>query len=315
MCRRRTFSSKFEMVPILYQYTGNYQTFTAPATGWYKIECWGAQGCYSNSNYGGYTAGKIRLIKREILYIYVGNGGKSLKTNDFNGGGRAYFSASSYLCGAGGSATDVRLISGLWNNVSSLRSRIIVAAGGPGGYGNRNFTNVAAGGLVGDNGINFANSSSFIATGGTQTSGGIGSKTSVHPSIGYAPQGTDGGFGFAGTTYPSVADGLGSGGGSGYYGGGGGGTTMSIITSGAGGSSFISGHTGCDAVNSSGTHTGQPNHYSEKIFQDSQMIDGAGYQWTAVKGSLLLMPNPLGGSYASGVGHSGSGFCKISKAI
>ena len=41
------------------------------------------------------------------------------------------------------------------------------------------------------------------------------------------------------------------------------------------------------------------------------MIDGAGYSWTNTKGSLQAMPNPSGGNYASGVGHSGNGYARI----
>jgi hypothetical protein len=42
------------------------------------------------------------------------------------------------------------------------------------------------------------------------------------------------------------------------------------------------------------------------------MIDGAGYKWTNTKGILTPMPNPTAeGNYASGVGHSGNGYAKI----
>ena len=41
------------------------------------------------------------------------------------------------------------------------------------------------------------------------------------------------------------------------------------------------------------------------------MIDGAGYAWTNVKGSLQQMPNPSGGNYALGVGHTGNGYARI----
>ena len=41
------------------------------------------------------------------------------------------------------------------------------------------------------------------------------------------------------------------------------------------------------------------------------MIDGQGYKWTNTKGSRQQIPNPTGGNYASGVGHSGNGYAKI----
>ena len=48
----------------------------------------------------------------------------------FNGGGKTlqYTGGSTYY-GSGGGATDVRLVSGDWDNISSLISRIMVAAG------------------------------------------------------------------------------------------------------------------------------------------------------------------------------------------
>jgi hypothetical protein len=58
--------------------------------------------------------------------------------------------------------------------------------------------------------------------------------------------------------------------GGGYYGG------KSGEVSSAGGSSFISGYTGCNAISESSTenniiHTGQPNHYSGCVFTNSVM--------------------------------------------
>lgn len=108
--------------------------------GIYKIELWGAQGKPS-SNFASYTSGKISLNKNDKLYVYVGgrdayNGGASAKEGDTSGG-----------------ATDVRLVSGSWENITSLRSRIMVAAGSAnnshGGYG------APGGGVAGYDGIPF----------------------------------------------------------------------------------------------------------------------------------------------------------------
>ena len=41
------------------------------------------------------------------------------------------------------------------------------------------------------------------------------------------------------------------------------------------------------------------------------MIDGTGYSWTTSKGSQERMPNPTGGNYALGVGHTGNGYARI----
>jgi hypothetical protein len=42
------------------------------------------------------------------------------------------------------------------------------------------------------------------------------------------------------------------------------------------------------------------------------MIDGGGYVWTSSsRGSATQMPKPFGGYYASGFGHPGNGYAKI----
>ena len=66
-------------------YTNDYQEFTAPETGTYKIQAWGAQGGASREDnvistvrpggYGAYTAGLIELKKGQKLYVYVGGKG------------------------------------------------------------------------------------------------------------------------------------------------------------------------------------------------------------------------------------------------
>lgn len=79
-----------------YSYTGSEQEYTVPEDGYYKIECWGAQGgTYSKAigGKGAYTKGIIKLTKGEKLYIYVGecyNGAK--ETMCYNGGGSGGYS-------------------------------------------------------------------------------------------------------------------------------------------------------------------------------------------------------------------------------
>lgn len=46
-------------------------------------------------------------------------------------------------------------------------------------------------------------------------------------------------------------------------------------------------------------------------FSDTVMIDGAGYKWTNTRGAREQMPNPSGGYYASGKGHEGAGYARI----
>lgn len=120
-----------------FSYTGAVQTYTAPATGTYTLQVWGAQGGYYNADFGrggvgGYSIGTINLQQGDILYVYVGQQGgyttakgNSVVTNGYNGGGGA-----SYYGGTGGGATDVRTVGGAWNDGASLLSRIIVAGGG-----------------------------------------------------------------------------------------------------------------------------------------------------------------------------------------
>lgn len=118
-------------------YTGSAQTFIVPASGYYKIECWGASGSYSsiapNPGKGAYVKGTIYLNNNDKLLIYVGEGEENKKVEQFNGGGKG--STYGY---SGGGATDIRLS-------ASLNDRILVAAGGAGAdggpdgnnYGNR----------------------------------------------------------------------------------------------------------------------------------------------------------------------------------
>ena len=270
-------------------------TYTVPATGTYKIELWGAQGLSEYGGKGGYTKGEIKLNQNDNFYVYVGG------TNGYNGGG----SSSNK---SGGGATDVRLTTGTFDNFDSLKSRIMVAAGG-GAVTNNDSGALAgnAGGLVGYDGVAHSYvGSTYIGTGASQSSGGkIGSS---------ATSGTNGTFGIGGTggVGPGDPNHTGCGGGGGYYGGG----ASAWHAGSGGGSSYISGHNGCDAISSNSTegsitHSGQSVHYSGKVFTNTVMIDGQGYSWTNTKGALQRMPNPSGGYYASGIGNSGNGVAKI----
>jgi len=106
------------------------------------------------------------------------------------------------------------------------------------------------------------------------------------------------------------------GGGGGYWGG-----SYAIYNAaqwGSPGSSYISGHNGCNslaasATSSNLTFSGQADHYSGNVFADTVMIDGAGYPWTNTRGALQQMPNPSGGYYASGTGHTGHGAARITR--
>lgn len=282
-----------------FAYTGNNEKFVAPVDGIYKIELWGASpnndfNSYTKANaaYGGYTAGNIELKQGDTLYVYVGGSGTTFNCCTSQGNSTK-----------SGGATDVRLINGEWNNATSLNSRIMVAGGGGSSYSD----NSAQGGS------NAGGLSSYKAAVGNDWI----SYPSNQTSSGTATSGTKGGFGYGGV---KGKDGYSSGAG-GYWGG-------SAGPGGAGGSSFISGHTGCVAItsqtstsprtgmNGASCTTGTTDnlcsvHYSNKVFTDTVMIDGAGKSWTNVVGGLQLMPNYSGGTYASGKGNSGDGYAKI----
>ena len=233
------------------------QTFTAPLNTTYKIECWGASGGnsyevtnpehtkFTNTVYGGkgaYCSGMVAIPYNLGLYVYVGQSGEETMEHTFNGGGTAGMQSDGR---SGGGATDVRLTEGnTWNEFNSLKSRIIVAAGGGGAHHYLGCNGGNAGGLSGHDGlysvdlVNGPNDPLSIATGATQTQGGIGGSG--------ISNGNNGTFGIGGNGNNTGK--YGSGGGGGYYGGGGGSYAHNIVGSGAGGSSFISGYLGCDAI-------------------------------------------------------------------
>lgn len=72
-----------------FAYTGSIQTFTAPKTGIYQLETWGAQGgnaedseneLTARGGYGAYAKGEVLLVQGETIYIGVGG------QDGFNGG-------------------------------------------------------------------------------------------------------------------------------------------------------------------------------------------------------------------------------------
>lgn len=229
-----------------FDYTGNVQKITL-FPGIYKIECYGASGGTSYPGLGGYTSGILQIFQIHDFFIYVGGKGQYARVcvGGWNGGGSANNVNSA--SGSGGGASDIRLVSGEWNDLDSLRSRIMVAGGGGGG-GRYQGKGGNGGGLTGSNGNG--------ATGGTQTAGGR----------------SNGKFGI-GANGPTTNYGKGCGGG-GYYGGGTNASGDSYYHSGGGGSSFISGMEGCDAIDRNGNHTGQPIHYSGLYFTECKTQAG-----------------------------------------
>ena len=244
--------------------------------------------------------GKKLFEKDNILYIYVGTQGKHSTNSILFGGGGISTNGPS-----GSGATDVRLIK------DDLYSRIIVAGGqgGMGGY------IAPAGGVTGYKGghsINYAE-----GNGGGQTDGGA----APTKFSGGRSNGTKGAFGTGGTGGVSSDYATGGGGGGGWYGGSGGSGASSGSFDGGGGSSFISGHPGCNGYdNANNRHMGTGNSsvilvngaYESITFETYKMICGYGRLWNGTSYSgTELMPNPEGGYYNSGKGHTGNGYCRI----
>jgi hypothetical protein len=266
------------------------------------MECWGAQGGNGIGNAGigiggkgGYSKGYLSVSTIATFYIYVGGKGEnaivSQKNNSWtgtggnggwNGGGSGIWDGTDDDCGGGGGgATDIRTTNGTWNTFTSQKTRIMVSGGGGG--------------------------SSYIKEGGAGggLNGGYGELQDGSISGVQATQTTGYKFGQGQSAYhPTNFVNDGGGGGGGYYGG----TTISVLSesnssdAGSGGSGFISGHAGCNAINQNSTstkitHTGQPNHYSGYVFTN-----------TVMKAGNEVMPSPSGGTET---GHSGNGYCKI----
>lgn len=124
-----------------FEYTGNVQKFVIPFSGFYRIDCFGAEGGGSYPNdediksqqsggMGGYSGGTFYFLAGMTFYIYVGNqGNRDQQIDAWNGGASGKGS-----CYGGGGATDVRWsgVEGavLWNQ--NLYDRFIVAGGGGG---------------------------------------------------------------------------------------------------------------------------------------------------------------------------------------
>ncbi|WCK57683.1 glycine-rich protein (plasmid) [Aneurinibacillus sp. Ricciae_BoGa-3] len=257
-----------------YGFTGNVQTFTAPYTGTYQVETWGAQGGQGGAP-GGYSKGQVYLYAGTNLYVSVGGQGGS-PYGGWNGGGDGGSSYGKYGSGGGG-ATDMRLYN------TNLYNRIIVSGGGGGGGGNIAVTETGfGGGSVGGGGAkntccSFNGYYGQSGFGGTQEYGGAPGTSYDYiwtsPTAGSFGMGGNGGTGSINNWYNYN----GNGGGGGYYGGGGG-----------TGSGYMSGYTGGG---------GGGSGYVGGV-QNGQMFSGN--QWFI---------SPWG---SNEFGHSGNGYARIS---
>ena len=245
------------------------QTFTAPVTGNYKLEVWGAQGGgygkHSNAP-GGYSGGWRNISKDDILYIVCGGKGidKNLYTDgtSYNGGGINISVGGNSSGAGGGGATHIATATGLLRELVDNKDAVICVAGGAGSNGGWASPDVrkyqTGGGLVGLGSPTICGSKGIPTkgdTGGTQT--------------GCGPDGIQGGFGYGGN-----ALGNGGAGGGGWYGGNAsGGGEVDADTHGGGGSGYIGGLTNATSIDggktfpspSGGTETGHFDNGCAKI--------------------------------------------------
>ena len=275
----KSFKSKIVVVgkPINYtgdtvfnfDYTGSEQTFIAPVSGTYKLETWGSQGGNTNTDFGGittsriggsggYSVGYFKLRISKLLFLNIGQGGKStpvdssgsstkcFSNSTFNGGGSAYIYNCVDSAGSGGGATHIATKSGQLNTLEKYKEQILIVSGGGGGsYAYPEFAanGGSGGGFKGElpsditsDGICGRGRSLTLGSKASQKSGGSTSGCEVNNSI-------DAMFGFGESTVISKYEGgpnngddsYGSGGGGGFYGGGAGRTAYGA----GGGSGYI----------------------------------------------------------------------------
>lgn len=232
-----------------FSYTGYTQSYTAPTSGTYRLEAWGAQGgntniqdLYAYGGYGGYASGNVWLNAGQTIYITVGGQGTSTYnwspvqtfSGGYNGGGNcgSYWDSK---WGGGGGATSITTVNrGVLSNHNNYRWEVLLVAGGGGGAGIWIYANNKAQGYSVNNGgagggtNGYNGYGGYSGDGGTQSSGGAGWHYPNTP----ATKWVDSGFGYG----QNSSDG--SGGGGGYYGGGSG---IGYGSAAGGGSGYIGG--------------------------------------------------------------------------
>lgn len=224
----------------MFEYTGNIQAFTAPTTGAYKLEVWGAQGGNGNmgtGGKGGHSTGYIFLNKEDVLYVVVGGAGTSctktetVKAGGYNGGGQGQ-GYDKYAPGSGGGATHIARKTGILSSLKESLTDLLIVAGGGGGGGGGKYQTTNGGTGGGTSGGDGTSTNYLCGKGGTQS----GTGTIDDAGKNYFMQG--GSFGQGGNKTTQ----RGAGGGGGLYGG----TTGAYYndaTAGGGGSGYIGGVT------------------------------------------------------------------------
>ena len=234
----------FYYLARVYTCTQRVESFTAPVSGKYKLECWGASGAsiYPNVSYlkpglGGYSIGYLNSTPNENFYVCVGSSGAY--------GSYSYNNDLGYSLRAGspgGGATHISINSGgELKNFSSHSTDVLLVAGGGGGV-DITSGKEASGGYGGGTkgGAGMSTDGTYIGTGGTANAGGI---------TNYEYQGVNGSFGLGGVGWTSSHD-YSAQGGAGWYGGGGG-ASLYVGTAGGG-----SGHVNTSLLSNAQTIAG-----------------------------------------------------------
>ncbi len=184
-----------------FNYTGAEQTITIPATGWYTIQAYGAEGGKSFNDTSGNTmndGGKgglcsidYQLTQGTTLYIYCGGKGDNASrptkgVGGWNGGGDGGdgYASDSPGGGGGGGATHVATsqIGNITNSNSlftdtsaspTAKSGLILVAAGGGGGANKSCAAGAGGGASGGHGSNTQGNDKY-PSGGTLSTGSHG---------------------------------------------------------------------------------------------------------------------------------------------
>lgn len=246
-------------------YTGEWEKFVVPNG--VKVLTLTVRGGGAGTVAAGEVVGKVRVDPKDVLWIQVGQSGRTRSGTGnrtggdtaYGGGGRGGDGTDSGLGGnGGGGATQVRK--------NTRDGRIVVVAGGAGGASGDGALGGKGGARVGEIGAVSAvlpgEGVAEAATGGTQSQSGQGGTSSIGTAIWGRP-GQDeklgrGGRGGSDTTAGDVQGGGGGGGGF-YPGGGGAGGRHGIApaTGGAGGSNFTGGlYTSTNTQGTGGTGHG-----------------------------------------------------------
>ena len=270
--------------------------------GRYLIECYGAQGGVGlrdgkrtlHGGKGAYTSGILTVKTRLQLFLYIGGQGEDARLDDskptihsgWNGGGNGEYDkdvgdpSGFDHSAAGGGATDIRLIGGDFDNDASLKSRIMVAAGGS---GSAYLTYGSPGGDIQSYFMENYSSYDHYVSFTNQTHGhalGIGENGRDLETVPY------------------------SGAGGGYFGG----TTNNFTTAhnhgyravSSGGSSYVSGYKDCIAMSENGEPLKDSIHMSGIFFQKPKILNG-----------FQTFPG-IGGKETE-TGHEGNGAIRITQ--